>query len=48
MPAYQLRAREPLGGVGVETDDVLAGCVRGEGPATLAAVYLEGAKRWSE
>ena len=37
---HQLRPREPLCGVGVETDDVFAGRVRGEGPAALAAVHL--------
>ncbi len=37
---YQLGAGEPLGGVGVQADDVLAGGVGGESPPPLAGVHL--------
>ena len=36
----ELGAREPLGGVGVEAVDVLAGGVRGEGERALRCVEL--------
>jgi len=36
----ELSAREPLGGVAVEADDVLARGVRREGELPLAAVHL--------
>jgi hypothetical protein len=39
-PIPELGSSEPLGGVAVETDDVLAGCLRGEGKLSLTAVHL--------
>jgi hypothetical protein len=36
----ELRSSKPLGGVAVETDDVLAGGLRGEGELSLTAVHL--------
>ena len=36
----ELRAGEPLGGVAVEADDMLARALRGEGELALAAVHL--------
>ena len=36
----ELCAAEPLGGVGVEADDVLPGGVGGEGELALTAVHL--------
>jgi hypothetical protein len=39
-PIPELGSSEPLGGVAVETDDVLAGCLRGEGELSLTAVHL--------
>lgn len=37
---HQLGPREPFGGVGIETDDVLSGRVGSEGPASLGGVHL--------
>ncbi len=39
-PIPELGSSEPLGGVAVETDDVLAGGLRGEGELSLTAVHL--------
>jgi hypothetical protein len=40
-PIPELGSSEPLGGVAVETDDVLAGGLRGEGELSLTAVHLQ-------